>query len=100
MVIRDAYAQLGTFSLKGCQIHTTGQPCPMCLSAIYWARIDRIYYGFRTEDAAGIGFDDTEVFRQVALPQEKQLIPSEVLCRQEALALAQEYTLLPDKRHY
>ena len=50
--IRDACARLGTFDLEGCEIHTTGQPCPMCLGAIHWARIGRIYYGFRIEDAA------------------------------------------------
>jgi guanine deaminase len=98
--IRDACARLGTFSLEGCEIHTTGQPCPMCLGAIHWARISRIYYGFRIEDAAEIGFDDTEFFRQLALPPEERLIPSQELCREEALELAQEYTRLPDKRHY
>ncbi|MEO5913921.1 MAG: nucleoside deaminase [Luteolibacter sp.] len=98
--IRDACAKLGTFSLEGCEIHTTGQPCPMCLGAIHWARIGRIYYGFRIEDAAAIGFDDTEFFRQLALPPEERLIPAEELCREEALELAQEYTRLPDRQHY
>ena len=73
--IRDACAKLGTFSLEGCEIHTTGQPCPMCLGAIHWARIGRIYYGFRIEDAAEIGFDDTEFFRQMALPAERAADP-------------------------
>jgi guanine deaminase len=98
--IRDACARLGNFSLEGCEIHTTGQPCPMCLGAIQWARIGRIYYGFRIEDAAAIGFDDTEFFRQQILPPEQRAIPSTELCREEALVLAHEYTLLPDRRHY
>ena len=98
--IRDACAKLGTFSLEGCEIHTTGQPCPMCLGAIHWARIGKIYYGFRVEDAAEIGFDDTEFFRQMQLPAEERLIPSEELCREEALLLANEYTQLPGRRHY
>jgi len=98
--IRDACAKLGTFSLAGCEIHTTGQPCPMCLGAIHWARIGRIYYGFRIEDAAAIGFDDTEIFRQMNLPAEERLIPSEELCRAEALELAAEYARLPGKQHY
>lgn len=98
--IRDACARLGTFSLAGCEIHTTGQPCPMCLGAIHWARIERIYYGFRVEDAAAIGFDDREFFRQMSLPAEQRLIPSQELCRAEALELAAEYADLPDKRHY
>ena len=98
--IRDACSRLGTFSLEGCEIHTTGQPCPMCLGAIHWARIGRIYYGFRIEDAAAIGFDDTEFFRQMLLPPAERMIPSEELCREEALELAAEYTRLPDRQHY
>ena len=98
--IRDACEKLGTFSLAGCEIHTTGQPCPMCLGAIHWARIERIYYGFRIEDAAAIGFDDTEFFRQMHLPVEQRMIPSEELCRVEALELADEYSRLPGKQHY
>ena len=56
--IRDACNKLGDFKLTGCEIHTTGEPCPMCLGAIHWARIDRIYYGFSIKDAATAGFDD------------------------------------------
>ncbi len=98
--IRDACARLGTFDLEGCEIHTTGQPCPMCLGAIHWARIGRIYYGFRIEDAAAIGFDDTEFFRQMTLPPAERLIPSSESCREEALELAAEYALIPGKQHY
>ena len=98
--IRDACARLGTFSLEGCEIYTTGQPCPMCLGAIYWARIGRIFYGFRIEDAAAIGFDDTEFFRQMLLPANERQIPAEELCRQEALELAADYTRLPNRQHY
>jgi tRNA(Arg) A34 adenosine deaminase TadA len=98
--IRDACARLGTFSLEGCEIHTTGQPCPMCLGAIHWARIRKIYYGFRIEDAATIGFDDTEFFRQMGLPAEERLIVSEELCREEAMALTREYMLLPGRVAY
>ena len=98
--IRDACARLGTFSLVGCEIHTTGQPCPMCLGAIQWARIGRIHYGFRIEDAAAMGFDDTDFYRQMILPAEQRAISSEELCRQEALELAHEYSLRPGRRHY
>ncbi|WP_234043179.1 nucleoside deaminase [Luteolibacter yonseiensis] len=98
--IRDACAKLGTFSLAGCEIHTTGQPCPMCLGAIHWARIGRIYYGFSIGDAAEIGFDDTEFHRQMRLPEQERLIPSEESCREEALQLAREYSRLPNRRHY
>ena len=98
--IHDACARLGTFSLEGCEIHTTGQPCPMCLGAIQWARIRKIYYGFRLEDAAAIGFDDTEFYRQMLLPPGERLIPAEESYREEALELAREYNLLPGKPHY
>lgn len=98
--IRDACKNLGTFSLAGCEIHTTGQPCPMCLGAIHWARIERIYYGFRIEDAAAIGFDDTEFFQQMNLPPEQRAIPSQESCRKEALELAAEYLRLPGRQHY
>lgn len=98
--IRDACENLKTFSLEGCEIHTTGQPCPMCLGAIHWARLSTIYYGFRIEDAAAIGFDDTEFFRQLVLPEVERSIPSMESCRAEALELARDYTLLPTKRHY
>jgi tRNA(Arg) A34 adenosine deaminase TadA len=98
--IRDACGRLGTFSLEGCEIHTTGQPCPMCLGAIQWARISRIFFGFRIEDAAEIGFDDREFFRQMALSPAERAIPAQEICRQEALELAREYVRLPEKRHY
>lgn len=98
--IRDACSRLETFSLDGCEIHTTGQPCPMCLGAIHWARIGRIYYGFRIEDAAAIGFDDREFFRQMTLPQDERIIPSQELCREEALQLAAEYARIPSRQHY
>lgn len=98
--IRDACKRLGTFSLEGCEIHTTGQPCPMCLGAIHWARIGRIYYGFRIEDAAGIGFDDREFFRQMNLPPEERQIPSSELCREEAMDLAREYQSLDGRIAY
>jgi tRNA(Arg) A34 adenosine deaminase TadA len=100
IAIRDACARLGTFSLDGCEIHTTGQPCPMCLGAIQWARIARIFYGFRVEDAAEIGFDDREFFRQMELPADERTIPAREICRAEAMELVREYARLPGKRHY
>ena len=98
--IRDACSRLGTFSLEGCEIHTTGQPCPMCLGAIHWARIGRIHYGFRIEDAAEVGFDDREFFREIALPPEKRRIQSVESCRAEAMELLREYARMPGKQPY
>ena len=98
--IRDACRRIASFSLDGCDIYTTGQPCPMCLGAIYWARIRSIYYGFRIEDAAAIGFDDSEFFRQLALPLESRAVPARPLCHEQALELAREYGELEGRTHY
>lgn len=98
--IRDACSRRGDFSLAGAEIFTTGQPCPMCLGAIHWARISRIYYGFRIEDAATIGFDDREFFDEFARPEAERAIPALDLIRAEALELIEEYRRIPDRRHY
>lgn len=100
MAIRDACTKLGSYSLVGCEIYTTGQPCPMCLGAIHWARLERIYYGFNIRDAAELGFDDTEFFRQLGLSDEERLIRAEECCRDEALALGREYSALTHRIAY
>lgn len=98
--IRDACARRDSFSLQGCDIYTTGQPCPMCLGAIHWARLERIYYGFRISDAAAIGFDDTAIFEEFAKNPELRKIASTELLRAEALVLAEEYQQLPQRIAY
>jgi tRNA(Arg) A34 adenosine deaminase TadA len=100
VAIRDACAKTGSHSLEGCVIHTTGQPCPMCLGAIHWARISTIHYGFDINDAARLGFDDCEFFRQFTLPAAERLIPETQLAREEALALAEEYLAMPGRKIY
>lgn len=98
--IRDACSRLGDFRLTDCDIYTTGQPCPMCLGAIHWARISRIYYGFRIEDAATIGFDDREFFAEFTRSETERSIPAAPLIHEEALQLISEYRDLPHKQHY
>ena len=98
--IRDACAKLGNFSLEGCEIHSTGEPCPMCLGAIHWARIGRIYYGFSIADAATIGFDDREFYHQFALPPEEREIPCVQLAGERAKELLGEYLALPERTAY
>jgi guanine deaminase len=100
VAIRDACAKTGGHSLEGCVIHTTGQPCPMCLGAIHWARISEIRYGFDINAAARLGFDDREFFRQFTLPAAARSIPETQLARDEALALAEEYLAMPGRRIY
>ena len=65
--IRQAARELGTFDLSGCDIYTSCEPCPMCLGAIYWAHLNRIYYGNNRKDAARIGFDDDFIYKEIAL---------------------------------
>ena len=100
VAIRDACGKAKNFSLEGCEIYTTGQPCPMCLGAIHWARISSIYYGFSITDAAKIGFDDSEFYKQFSLPPSQRSIPESECARAEALLLAEEYLKIPGKTHY
>src|ERR1700750_985260 len=83
--IRLACQELGDFSLAGCVIYTSCEPCPMCLGAIYWARIDKIYYANTKADAAAIGFDDHFIYQELDLPMEKRKLPHQQLLRDEAL---------------
>jgi len=98
--IRDACKALGTFSLEGCDIYTSCEPCPMCLSAIYWARLDRIYFANTRQDAAAIGFDDEFLYREVPKPVETRSIPTVKLNMSEAAAVFAEWQVKPDKVRY
>lgn len=100
MAIRDACHRLGKFHLEGCEIYTTGEPCPMCLGAIYWARLDRIYYGFSIGDAARVGFDDVHFHREIQKPPKERRIPREQLCESDALKLLANYEAIPNRKAY
>ena len=84
VAIRDACANLNTFSLEGCDIYASCDPCPMCLAAIYWARLDRIFYSATVEDAVAAGFDDGEFYRELALPPGSRAMPVIQDLREEA----------------
>ena len=86
VAIRAACARLGVFSLEECEIYTSCEPCPMCLGAIYWARIARIYFGNDAADAAEIGFDDSFIYQQFAQPLTQRSIPMVSMMREQALA--------------
>ncbi|MCH3924764.1 MAG: nucleoside deaminase [Bacteroidales bacterium] len=81
--IRLACKVLKTFSLEGCVIYSSCEPCPMCLSAIYWARIDKIYYSANCIDAAQAGFDDSFIYKEMTLDIDKRKIVEERLCETE-----------------
>ena len=68
LAIRAACKKLGVFDLEGCEIYTSCEPCPMCLGAIYWARLSRVYFGNGDADASKIGFDDSLIYREIAQP--------------------------------
>ena len=98
--IRAACQRLKTFQLDDCELYTSCEPCPMCLSAIYWARFKKVYYANTRKDAAKIQFDDDLIYREVARPISKRIIPMKQLLRPEALKVFAEWQTKKDKIHY
>ena len=98
--IREAASKLGTFDLEGCTIYTSCEPCPMCLGAIYWAHLDKIYYGNNKDDAAIIGFDDSFIYKELALPQKDRKLKAEELMHSEALKAFKNWETKEDKIEY
>lgn len=98
--IRRAGKALGTFDLSGCEIFTSCEPCPMCLGAIYWAHIDRIWYGNNREDAARAGFDDEWLYREIALEPHLRAKKMQELLPAEARRAFEMWRDKPDKTAY
>ena len=98
--IRRAARKLGSFDLSGCEIYTSCEPCPMCLGAIYWSHIDKIYYANTRKDAAEIGFDDDFIYQEIALPLEKRRKPIEEFMRSEALEAFELWKAKDDRTEY
>ena len=98
--IRAAAKKLGTFDLSGCEIYTSCEPCPMCLSAIYWAGIRKIYFANTREDAKRIGFDDSFIYDQIPLAPSQRTVPSEEMMRAEALQAFRLWERKEDKVEY
>jgi tRNA(Arg) A34 adenosine deaminase TadA len=86
VAIREACTVLGVFDLEGCEIYTSCEPCPMCLGAIYWARLSRVYFGNADRDASKIGFDDSLIYHEIAQPHSQRKIPMIQMMREEALS--------------
>ena len=98
--IREACRRLGTFDLSGCTIYTSCEPCPMCLGAIYWARISRIYYGNTRKDARDIDFADDFIYEELDKPLTKRTVPIIPLLRDEAIRTFRLWQAKDDKTEY
>ena len=100
VAIRNACKKLNTFNLKDTQMFTSCEPCPMCLSAIYWSHIDKIYYGNNRKDAAKIGFDDSYIYDELSLDLNKRKIPLEQINEIEAIKAFEQWEVKTDKTVY
>lgn len=98
--IRKATKKIKDFSLEGCEIYTSCEPCPMCLSAIYWARIDKVYYANSKRDAAKINFDDNFIYKEFDKPKKKRKLEVKQLMRKEALVVFGEWEEKVDRVAY
>jgi tRNA(Arg) A34 adenosine deaminase TadA len=100
VAIREACRALGSFQLAGCDLYTTCEPCPMCLAAIYWARVTRLFYSASSADAAAAGFDDSFIYTELKLLPSARSIPAAQLLREESLAPFSAWKLQPHKTLY
>ena len=100
VAIREACKKLNNFSLKGSELYSTCEPCPMCLSAIYWARIDKIYYANTREDAKKIDFDDSLIYSEFNKNINERKIPMVQIMRNEALKAFELWDKKKDKVKY
>lgn len=98
--IRAACKALDTFILEGCEIYSSCEPCPMCLGAIYWSHIDKLYYACNKHDAADAGFDDSFIYKELELKPEERRLKAEILLEKEALRVFESWKALEDKVEY
>jgi tRNA(Arg) A34 adenosine deaminase TadA len=98
--IRAVSKALGTFSLAGCQLYSSCEPCPMCLAAAYWARIDGLYYGASAADAARAGFDDAFIYQELRKDQAERQLPATQLLSEQAWSSFAAWIASPNKTVY
>lgn len=98
--IREAAKKLNTFNLSGCEIYSSCEPCPMCLGAVYWAHLDKLYFANTKQDAKDIGFDDSFIYEEIDLPYEKRTIPNIQILRDEAIEAFKDWEAKEDKTEY
>jgi guanine deaminase len=100
VAIRAACLAIDSFQLSDCELYTTCEPCPMCMGAIYWARLGRVYYANTREDAAQIGFDDSFIYDQISLAPGDRKVPMLQTMREQALEAFREWEKSPLKVKY
>jgi len=100
VAIREACKRLGSFHLKGCELYSSCEPCPMCLAAIYWAKIDKVFYALTGRHAAEIGFADDYISRELSLPISQRQLPMMQIARPDALIAFKEWQKKHDKIVY
>ena len=100
VAIREACAALNSFSLLGCELYASCEPCPMCLGAIYWSRVDRLFFAASRQDAAAAGFDDALIYEEIPRPFGERRLPTEQMLRDEATAAFQEWLTRTDRVRY
>ena len=100
VAIREACKTLDQFSLEGCEIYASCEPCPMCLGTIYWAGIDRLYYAATKEDATKVHFRDEQIYHEFSLPKDKRQIPTIQLMHKEAVSVFEEWQASEKKIPY
>jgi guanine deaminase len=100
VAIREACRELAIFDLRDCDLYTSCEPCPMCLGAIYWARLSRVFFGGLAADASAAGFDDSAIYHQLALPHSQRAIPMTQIMHQEALVAFRAWADQANKTPY
>jgi guanine deaminase len=100
LAVRAACTKLGVFDLQGCEIYTSCEPCPMCLGAIYWAHLSRVYFANAAADASKIGFNDSLIYHEIAEPHSRRKIPMIQMMRKEAIAAFRAWEDKPNKLAY
>jgi len=98
--IRAACRSLESHVLAGCEIYASCEPCPMCLAAIWWARIERVHFACGHDDAAAIGFDDAELYHEIARPLDQRVLPLVQSMREKGLEVFQDWQSHPDRIPY
>jgi guanine deaminase len=100
VAIREACKVLDTFDLSGCELYASCEPCPMCLGAVMWARIEKLYFAANRNDAAKAGFDDELFYTELSLPPHERQLPAEQLMQDEAVVVFEKWNAIPDKIEY